>query len=56
MNSRNTSSVAKHILIIAGIAIIIYGFVKDADVVSLIGVAIFIEAFFLKQIINEFQK
>lgn len=46
----------KYILIITGIAVIIYGATRDADLVTFIGVAIFIGAFFLRQIINEFKR
>lgn len=54
MNSRNTLFLAKYILIITGIAVTIYGVIRDADLVTFIGVAIFIVSFFLKQMINEF--
>lgn len=43
----------KYILIITGIAGIIYGAARDADLITFIGVGIFIAAFFLKQIIHE---
>ncbi len=46
----------KLILIITGTAVIIYGATRDADVVTFIGVAVFIAAFFLKQIIHEFKR
>jgi lipoprotein signal peptidase len=34
-------------LIVAGIGITIYGFLNDADIVTFVGVAIFILSFFL---------
>ena len=46
----------KYILIITGIAVIIYGTARDADLITFIGVAVFIAAFFLKQIIQEFKR
>lgn len=46
----------KYILIITGIAVIIYGAARDADLITFIGVAVFIAAFFLKQIIHEFKR
>jgi len=51
--SAHTLFVAKHFLIVAGTVLIIFGFMKDADPVIFIGLAIFIITFFLKQIINE---
>ena len=44
--------VVKCFLIVTGTALIIYGFVKDADLVTFAGVAAFMIAFFLKQIIQ----
>ncbi len=46
----------KYILIIAGIAVIIYGAARDADLITFIGVAVFIAAFFVKQIIHAFKQ
>jgi hypothetical protein len=45
--------VVKYFLMVAGTVLIIYGFMKDADPVIFIGVATFMIAFFLRQIINE---
>lgn len=45
--------VVKYFLIFTGTVLIIYAFVKHADSVIFIGLAIFMIAFFLKQIINE---
>lgn len=39
-------------MIITGIAIAIYGFIKDIDLITFIGVAIFVLAFFLNSIIK----
>ena len=52
MHSKNILSVAKYILIITGIAIIIYGFAKDADLTGFIGVAIVAGVFFLNNILS----
>jgi hypothetical protein len=51
--SAHTLFVAKHFLIVAGTVLIIFGFMKDDDPVIFIGLATFMIAFFLKQIINE---
>jgi hypothetical protein len=45
MQSKNILSVAKFILIITGIAIIIYGFAKDVDLLTFIGVGFVVGAF-----------
>lgn len=50
MYSKNKLSRIKYVLIIAGIAIIIYGFAKDVDLVTFIGVAMLIAAFFINNI------
>jgi hypothetical protein len=56
MHSKNILSVAKYILIITGIAIIIYGFAKDADLIGFIGVAIVVVVFFLNNILSVMRK
>ena len=56
MHSKNILSVVKYILIITGIAIIIYGFAKDADLIGFIGVAIVVGVFFLNNILSVMRK
>ena len=46
----------KYIMIILGNTIAIYGGIKDIDLVTFIGVAIFILAFFLNSIIKTIKK
>jgi hypothetical protein len=50
MHSKNILSVVKYILIITGTGIIIYGFAKDADLITFIGVGLVVGAFFLHNI------
>ena len=56
MNTAHTLSIVKYFLIVTGTVIIIDGFVKDGDLVTFLGAAILIAAFFLKQIANELKR
>ncbi|WP_235906002.1 hypothetical protein [Ginsengibacter hankyongi] len=50
MYPKSKSSFVKYFLIIAGIAVTISGLVKDTDIITFIGVALVIGAFFLNNI------
>ncbi|HEY8661284.1 MAG TPA: hypothetical protein VIL78_19780 [Hanamia sp.] len=52
MYSKSKSPFVKYFLIIAGIAVIISGFVKDTDIITFIGVAIIIGVFFFNQYLS----